>query len=34
MSNGLDPVQDQHNVGPDLGPTCLKKLSEDRKSPR
>ena len=22
-SNGLDPDQDRHNVGPDLGPNCL-----------
>ena len=29
MSNGLDPDQDQHSVGPDLGPNCLQKLSAD-----
>ena len=23
MSNGLDPDQDRHCVGPDLGPNCL-----------
>ena len=22
MSKGLDPDQDQHSVGPDLGPNC------------
>ena len=27
MSNKLDPDQDQHNVGPDLGPNCLQRLS-------
>ena len=31
MSNGLDPDQDQHFVGPDLGPSCLQKLSVDDK---
>ena len=25
----LDPDQAQHNVGPDLGPNCLQKLSAD-----
>ena len=29
VSNGLDPDQDRHNVGPDLGPNCLQKLSAD-----
>ena len=29
MSNGLDPVQAQHLVGPDLGPNCLQRLSVD-----
>ena len=29
MSNGLDPGQDRHSVGPDLGLSCLKRLSED-----
>ena len=29
MSKGLDPDQDQRSVEPDLGPYCLKKLSED-----
>ena len=33
MSNGLDPDQDRHFVGPDLGPICLQRLSEDDKSP-
>ena len=28
----LDPDQDLHNVGPDLGPNCLQKLSADHKS--
>ena len=23
MSNSLDPDQDRHSVGPDLGPNCL-----------
>ena len=23
VSNGLDPDQDRHSVGPDLGPNCL-----------
>ena len=32
MSNGLDPDQDQHSVGPDLGPNCLQMLSADDKS--
>ena len=27
VSNGLDPDQDQHFVGPDLGPNCLQSLS-------
>ena len=26
MSNSLDPDQDQHFVGPDLGPNCLPRL--------
>ena len=25
--NGLDPDQDQHSVGTDLGPNCLQRLS-------
>ena len=32
VSNGFDQVQDQHFVGPDLGPNCLQKLSEDDKT--
>ena len=31
VSNGLDPDQDQHSVGPDLGPNCLQRLSADDK---
>ena len=27
VSNGLDPDQDQHFVGPDLAPNCLQSLS-------
>ena len=29
MSNSLDPDQARQNVGPDLGPNCLQKLSAD-----
>ena len=29
ISNGLDPDQTQHSVGPDLGPDCLQKLAAD-----
>ena len=29
MSNSLDPDQARRFVGPDLGPNCLPKLSED-----
>ena len=29
MSNSLDPDQDRHFVGPDLGLNCLQKLSAD-----
>ena len=25
LSNSLDPDQDRHSVGPDLGPNCLQK---------
>ena len=28
-SNSLDPDQARHNVGPDMGPNCLQKLSAD-----
>ena len=31
-SNYLDPDEDRHSVGPDLGPNCLQKLSADDKS--
>ena len=34
VSNGLDPDQDRHSVGPDLGPNCLQRLSADDKSSR
>ena len=27
VSNSLDPDQDRHFVGPDLGSTCLQRLS-------
>ena len=33
LSKDLDSDQDQHNVGPDLGPKCLQGLSADNKSP-
>ena len=29
VSNSLDPDQDRHYVGPDLGPNCLQWLSAD-----
>ena len=32
MSNSLDPDQALHFVGPDVGPDCLQRLSEDDKS--
>ena len=32
MSNGLDPDQDRHSDGPDLGSNCLQRLSADDKS--
>ena len=32
VSNGLDSDQHRHCVGPDLGPNCLQRLSEDNKS--
>ena len=32
-SNNLDPNQDGHSVGPDLGPNCLQReVSADNKS--
>ena len=27
VTNGLDPAQDRHNVGPELGPNRLQRLS-------
>ena len=33
VSNNLDPDQDRHFVGPDLGPNCLPRLSAKNKSP-
>ena len=32
VSNCLDPDQDRHSVGPDLGPNCLQRLSADMSS--
>ena len=32
LSNGLDPDQDRHFVGPDLGTNCLQRLSADGES--
>ena len=29
MSNSLDPDQAQGYMGPDLGPNCLQRLSEE-----
>ena len=34
VSDSLDPGQDRHSVGPDLGPNCLQRLSADDKSHR
>ena len=34
VSKSLDPGQDRHYVGPDLGPNCLQRLSTDDKSRR
>ena len=31
MSNSLDPDQERHYVGPDLGPNCLQRLLADDK---
>ena len=31
VSNNLDPDQDRHFVGPDLGPSCLQRSSADNK---
>ena len=33
VSNGLDPDQDRRYVGPDLGPSCLQRLSADDRTP-
>ena len=32
--NSFDTDQDQHSVGPDLGPNCLQRLSADDKFSR
>ena len=32
MSNGLDPDQARHFVGPDLGSNCFQRLSADNNS--
>ena len=32
VSNGLNPVQNQHFISLDLGPNCLQRLSADKKS--
>ena len=32
VSKRLDPDQDRHTVGPDLGPNYLQRLSADDKS--
>ena len=32
VSSSLDSDQDRQNVGPDLGPNCLQRLSADNKS--
>ena len=32
MAKNLDPDQDRHSVGPDLGPNCLQSLSADDKA--
>ena len=34
VSYSLEPDQDRHFVGPDLGPNCLQRLSADDKSRR
>ena len=31
MSDSLDPDQNQHSFGPNLGPKCLHRLSTDAK---
>ena len=30
-SDGLDPDQNHFSVGPDIGPTCLQRLSTEEK---
>ena len=32
VSNSLDPDQDGHSVGADLGPNCLQRLTADNTS--
>ena len=32
VSNSVDPDQARQNVGPDLGPNCLQRLSADDNS--
>ena len=32
MSNGLDPDQDRHSVGPDLVPNCLTKVAASQEN--
>ena len=32
VSKGEDPELDRHSVGPDVGPICLQRLSDDGKS--
>ena len=32
VSNGLDPDQKQHSVGPDLGPNCFQSLPADKRN--
>ena len=34
VSNGLDPDQDRHYVGPDLGPNCLQRSADFKKKNR
>ena len=34
VSKDLDPDQDRHSIGPDLGPNCLQRLSADDRSLR
>ena len=33
VSSSLNPDQDRHSVGPDLGPNCLQRSSADDTSP-